>query len=87
MRNQIIFKTIKGVEEIHNQKIIHRDLKPDNILCKLSENNNKIDIKIIDFGCATFDDGKNKIYDDSGVPKVKLLETAKTLTTRVGSPA
>lgn len=36
--------------ELEQRGITHRDLKPDNILLK--EKNNKIDIRICDFGSA-----------------------------------
>ena len=36
----------------HEQKIIHRDLKPENILVYNDED--KLDVKLIDFGLAAF---------------------------------
>ena len=45
-RQQIIFKIINGLYQIHNSNVIHRDLRPKNVLL----NNNDNDVVICDFG-------------------------------------
>jgi len=42
---------------MHNRKIVHRDIKPDNILL---EDVGSLNIKLSDFGFATFLDEKEK---------------------------
>lgn len=42
-----------GINHIHQKHFIHRDIKPQNIM--VDEN---LDVKVIDLGCATVDDGK-----------------------------
>ncbi len=49
----IMKKVSETLDYIHSRGIIHRDLKPENILVK---NNDGIEIKIIDFGLAHFND-------------------------------
>jgi serine/threonine protein kinase len=55
------FSICKGVEYLHNHCIIHRDLKPNNILLKNEDN--KLIIKICDFGLAKIL-GVNEIVND-----------------------
>ena len=49
---QHIFSSIaKGILHLHSQGIAHRDIKPENVLLNFPEN--KISVKIIDFGFST----------------------------------
>ncbi|MBC7474222.1 MAG: AAA family ATPase [Candidatus Sericytochromatia bacterium] len=52
---EIAIKITSAITEIHNHKIIHEDIKPHNILF----NNETKEIKIIDFGCASFSNSTN----------------------------
>jgi serine/threonine protein kinase len=45
---------------------MHRDLKPENIILKSSDNMH--DIKIVDFGLASFTNIKEYIYPRCGTP-------------------
>ncbi|CAG9314706.1 unnamed protein product [Blepharisma stoltei] len=49
---QIMYQLFSAVAYLHNLMIIHRDLKPENIL--LEEKNGDLNIKLIDFGTATY---------------------------------
>jgi len=62
----VMVQLIEGVTVLHDLNIIHRDLKPENILMA-NPRDQPIDIKIADFGLATF-------YDES-VPLVKNCGT------------
>jgi len=54
----IIHQLIKGIHYLHSKNIVHRDLNPNNIF--IHNNNNKLTIKIGDFGLA-------KDLDDSNI--------------------
>lgn len=43
---------MKGVTYLHENDIIHRDLKPSNIIIENISNNDKLLVKILDFGLA-----------------------------------
>ena len=46
----IIIQIANGIKYLHKFGIVHRDLKPDNIM--IMQNNNKINVKIMDFGLS-----------------------------------
>ena len=50
---------------MHNNKIVHRDIKPENILI---ESLDTFQIKLTDFGFATYFDEKNKLDEVLGSP-------------------
>uniref|UniRef100_A0A6U5JHM0 Protein kinase domain-containing protein n=1 Tax=Corethron hystrix TaxID=216773 RepID=A0A6U5JHM0_9STRA len=54
----------EGVKVCHDHGIVHRDLKLENILLVSKEND--VDIKICDFGCAGFFDGKKLLMEQCG---------------------
>jgi len=62
----VMRQLVEGVQVLHTSNIIHRDLKPENVLMVRRDPEN-IDIKIADFGLATF-------YDKD-VPLVKNCGT------------
>ena len=63
-RRKIMKGLLNGLKELTKQKIIHRDLKPENII--VSENIENV--KIVDFGLATFIDEPKYIYVRCGTP-------------------
>lgn len=52
----MLYKIAIGVRHLHSRNIIHRDLKLENILFSLNEFKELQDIKIVDFGLATYID-------------------------------
>lgn len=50
---------------MHSKNIVHRDLKPENILLENLEN---LDIKLTDFGFATYFDSKKNLSEVLGSP-------------------
>lgn len=50
----IMRQLIEGVQVLHSKNILHRDLKPENILMMNTGDENEVDVKIADFGLATF---------------------------------
>ena len=43
----VLYKTLKGLEFLHDRHVIHRDIKSDNILIDLEGN-----VRLADFGYA-----------------------------------
>ncbi len=43
-----------GVKYLHDNNIVHRDIKPENFLIDI--NNNKVTVKLTDFGLACYYD-------------------------------
>jgi len=50
---------------MHQKNIVHRDLKPENILIESLEN---LEVKLTDFGFATYFDNKDKLDEVLGSP-------------------
>jgi len=61
----IMLQLIEGVQVLHRANIIHRDLKPENVLM-VSKDPENIDIKIADFGLATFYDENTPLVKNCG---------------------
>jgi len=57
----LMYQSLQGLQDMHENKIVHRDLKPENILC----NNNATDLKICDFGLA------RSVHETTNTPRTK----------------
>ena len=63
----IALQLLLTVDLMHRNDIIHRDLKPDNILINSNSNEDKIDLRLADFGFAIeYEVGKD--YQRCGTP-------------------
>ena len=63
----LIIQILETLNYLHNEKgICHRDIKPENFLILIE--NSKPQIKLIDFGFATFIDNKKQLFDYLGTP-------------------
>ena len=60
----ILKQVLSAVNYLHNRGIIHRDLKPENIL--LEEDNGELNVKLVDFGTATFYNRKKRLTGKMG---------------------
>ncbi|CAD8091619.1 unnamed protein product [Paramecium primaurelia] len=50
-RSELFLQMAQGVYQFHQIGYFHRDLKPENFVC-CRDSNNKLIIKLIDFGCS-----------------------------------
>jgi serine/threonine protein kinase len=50
---------------MHSNNIVHRDIKPENVLLEKVES---LEIKLTDFGFATYFDEKSKLDEVLGSP-------------------
>ncbi|KAH8418018.1 hypothetical protein KR222_010578, partial [Zaprionus bogoriensis] len=69
----IMSDVAKGLEYMHEKHIIHRDIKLNNLLVELEEGPARHGlavrvVKIVDFGLATYCDGKRLVYQCCGTP-------------------
>ena len=48
----IMKQVLSAIAYCHENNIIHRDLKPENILIEDNPEDNKISVKVIDFGAS-----------------------------------
>ena len=69
----IMLKIIKIVERLAQSGIFHRDLKDENILIHPST----LDVKLIDFGCATDWEHDRTYTELSGTPEFMAPEALK----------
>ena len=55
---RITKQILRALQCLHGQNIVHMDLKPENVLVKgkFSANELKFDVKLCDFGLASFVD-------------------------------
>ena len=70
---------------MHKKKIVHRDLKPENILISGSEEDQQLEVKVVDFGFASFYDPKVGLDRGLGSPLYMAPEIIqkKTYTEKV----
>lgn len=71
---EIMFQIMLAVDYIHKQHIVHRDIKPENILISNSEN---LNIKLGDFGNASYINPGNKLTGSFGSPYYLAPEVLK----------
>ena len=71
----LIMNILSCVNYCHQKQIVHRDLKPENIL--LTENKKSEDMKIIDFGLATYTEPMSRLHDSVGSAYYKAPEVIK----------
>ena len=72
----IIDQLLSAVSHCHYKKICHRDLKPENIVfktrahdpSKLNIDKGELEVKIIDFGLAKYQQGHDKLCTKVGTP-------------------
>lgn len=72
----IMKQVLQGVAYCHSKGIVHRDLKPENILIQ-SSSNDKLSIKIIDFGASSTFKSKQKLTEKTGTPYYIAPEVIK----------
>ena len=54
----ILYQVFSALSYIHSKNIVHRDIKPANLICV--KNNDKFDLKLIDFGLSVNLDKRGK---------------------------
>ncbi len=66
----IMSQLLLAVDFIHQKKLIHRDLKLDNVLIDEVHELENYNVKIADFGLATFTPSnvREKLYEKCGTP-------------------
>jgi serine/threonine protein kinase len=56
---RIIYSMLRAVKYLHTYGIVHRDIKLENIMMS-SDDNNKAQPKLIDFGLSEYSSRRNK---------------------------
>lgn len=64
----VIRQLLSAITYCHAKGIVHRDLKPENILIDSISEDNKINIKVIDFGTAMFYSPDVELEETLGTP-------------------
>ena len=74
--SEILLKLLFALIELKRHRITHRDIKSENIMVR--KNENSFDVKLIDFGLATFNI-KNDIIQICGTPGYIAPEILKEI--------
>jgi serine/threonine kinase 33 len=64
---------------LHDHGIVHRDIKPENILLSSNDQNDQFNIKVSDFGLATFTDACTMMENIAGTPMYMAPEIIQNL--------
>ena len=59
---------LKALSYLASKNIIHRDLKPENMILKSKGKISESDLKLVDFGLATFSDIPEYLFKRCGTP-------------------
>ena len=73
----VMKQLISAITYCHAKGVVHRDLKPENILIDSITEDNKINIKVIDFGTAMFYSPDVKLVETLGTPYYVAPEVLK----------
>jgi len=65
---EIIVQICYGLAELHFREIVHKDLKPENIIFNAADN--KLEVKILDFGFTKIDLQKNQQHISGTLPYI-----------------
>ena len=63
----LVKQLINGVDYLHDMNVCHRDLKPENLLL-IENSDDKLTLKILDFGMCTTTGGGAILSDKAGTP-------------------
>ncbi|KAJ3029165.1 Serine/threonine-protein kinase 33 [Rhizophlyctis rosea] len=75
----ILCRLVSAIAYLHDHGVVHRDLKPENILVSLSDPSDQFNIKVSDFGLATFADACNMMENIVGTPLYMAPEIVQNL--------